>query len=185
MDGGGRHGRFAGAWLPPAPQGKARRPWRQRRRSLGPATTAKRPTRFEPIQSRPFARGGGRGGDGCLVHLLEQALVAVGQTRRCAFAGRGLARHASSVAAAMRHRCQTPGRPACRLRHRARRGSSAARLSTNASSSAACGAVHEPLAASCSWPSRWVALRSGAAAKTSLPTMSAPGLRAEDDLAGS
>jgi hypothetical protein len=58
-----------------------------------------------------------------------------------------------------------------------------ARFSTNASTSAACGAVHEPLAVSWSWPSRWVALKSGAAAKTSLPTMSAPGLRADMILA--
>ena len=44
-----------------------------------PSTNSEAPDGLNPIQCRPFARRGSRGGDGCLVHLLEQALITVGQ----------------------------------------------------------------------------------------------------------
>ena len=47
---------------------------------VSPQPGQEAPDGFKPIKSRPFARRGGRGGGGCLFHLLEQALIAVGQS---------------------------------------------------------------------------------------------------------
>ena len=72
------------------------------------------PDGLNPIQCRPFARRGSRGGEGCLVHLLEQALIAVGQPDDAHL----LAAILPSVGQASQQPCaigvELRGRPACR-----------------------------------------------------------------------